>query len=300
MLDAIALHEAYKLGDMAAVRALLGDPPDFPNCRGPAGMGENILEYAIYWSPPRFIRELLELGADPNYDDGAGFPSVVALLSTERIDKHEIAESLLDFGADVHQRGLNDYTPLHWAAGAGDLTLIELLLSRGADPFAQTNIDDYETPLELAEGRGHAGAVTLMRNFVAGKGTTFMHVDWQKAIQRGDAAAVRSMLADSRHLNSKDKHGQTGLMVAAKDGHTEVAGLLIDHSADLNVTAKYHLSALMLAVLNRHKEIVELLVNAGADKTIRGSGAPGFAGLTALDLAEKAGYGEIASVLRHD
>ena len=63
--DTIELHEAYKRGDMAAVKALLGDPPDFPNCRGPYGVGEIILEYAIYHSPLGFIRRLLELGADP-------------------------------------------------------------------------------------------------------------------------------------------------------------------------------------------------------------------------------------------
>jgi hypothetical protein len=47
----IELHEAYVRGDLAAVKDLLGDPPDFPNCRGPYGVGEIILEYAIYHSP---------------------------------------------------------------------------------------------------------------------------------------------------------------------------------------------------------------------------------------------------------
>lgn len=65
MSDAIAIHEAFKRGDLEALRILLGDPPDFPNCRGPRGVGEIILEYAIYWSPLAFIRTLLELGADP-------------------------------------------------------------------------------------------------------------------------------------------------------------------------------------------------------------------------------------------
>jgi hypothetical protein len=32
----IELHEAYVRGDLAAVKDLLGDPPDFPNCRGPS------------------------------------------------------------------------------------------------------------------------------------------------------------------------------------------------------------------------------------------------------------------------
>ena len=53
MADARASHEAYKKGDLEALKGLLGDPPDFPNGRGPEGMGENILEHAIYHSPCR-------------------------------------------------------------------------------------------------------------------------------------------------------------------------------------------------------------------------------------------------------
>jgi hypothetical protein len=44
MWDAPALHEAYIRGDLEALQRLLGDPPDFPNCRGPAGVGDIILE----------------------------------------------------------------------------------------------------------------------------------------------------------------------------------------------------------------------------------------------------------------
>jgi hypothetical protein len=59
MREAIAIHEAYQRGDLCALKALLGDPPDFPNCPGPAGLSEIILEYAIYHSPLPFLRTLL-------------------------------------------------------------------------------------------------------------------------------------------------------------------------------------------------------------------------------------------------
>lgn len=164
MHDARALHEAYKQGDLDAVKALLGDPPDFPNCRGPHGAGEIILEYAIYHSPPSFIRELLELGADPNYDDHAGFPSLIAALGgAEHTDRYEILELLLAFGADVQQRGHNDYTPLHYAAGLEDIRAMELLLAHGGDLNARTRIDDCATPLEEAEILGRDRAAAFLR-----------------------------------------------------------------------------------------------------------------------------------------
>ncbi len=163
--ELIQLHEAYKRGDLDTVRTALGNAEDFPNCPGPMGMGPIILEYAIYWSPLVFIRTLLELGADPNYASPGGFPSLIATLSTDRPDRIEILDLLLSHGADVGQRGVNDYTPLHYAASLNDCRAIELLVSRGADLEARTNVDDFATPLEESEILGRAEAARLLRKF---------------------------------------------------------------------------------------------------------------------------------------
>ncbi len=168
MSDLIALHNAYKRGDLAAVKAGLGDPPDFPNCRGPVAVGEIVLEYAIYHSPLAFIRTLLDLGADPNYGDHAGFPSLIAALTcADREDMYEVLELLLTRGADIQQRGHNDYTPLHWAVADRNIKAIEFLLSHGADPTARTHIDDCLTPLEEAKILGLSDVAQAMRKLIS-------------------------------------------------------------------------------------------------------------------------------------
>lgn len=164
MSELLALHNAYKRGDLAAVKAGLGNPPDFPNGRGPAGVGEIILEYAIYHSPLAFIRTLLDLGADPNYGDHAGFPALIAALTcADRAEMYDILELLLAHGADIQQRGHNDYTPLHWAVAERNIQAIEFLLVHGADPNARTRIDDFATPLEEAEILGLNDMAEAMR-----------------------------------------------------------------------------------------------------------------------------------------
>ncbi|MBR1283037.1 hypothetical protein JQ597_13405 [Bradyrhizobium sp. AUGA SZCCT0177] len=66
----------------------------------------------IYWSPLAFIETLLDCGANPNYPDRGGFPSLIAALSTDRPDRLELLRLLLSRGADTAQRGSNDWTPL--------------------------------------------------------------------------------------------------------------------------------------------------------------------------------------------
>ena len=169
-----ACDAAFRQGDLDALLAIISpdETPDFPNGHGPWGLGCGVLQYAIYVSPLPFVRTLLELGADPNYDDGDGFPSLIATLSctpsatpghTGREDVHELLALLLSFGADPSQHGLNDYTPLHWAASIGDARAVSLLLAHGARREERTRIDDYETPLEVAESAGQAEVAALLR-----------------------------------------------------------------------------------------------------------------------------------------
>ncbi len=79
---------------------------------------------------------------------------------------YDILELLLAHGADIQQRGFNDYTPLHWAVADRNVQAIEFLLAHGADPAARTRIDDCATPLEEAEILGLTDIAAAMRKLV--------------------------------------------------------------------------------------------------------------------------------------
>jgi uncharacterized protein len=113
---------------------------------------------------------------------------------------------------------------------------------------------------------------------------------WEDAVRRGDTEVVRDLLSRGLDLNARDRYGQTGVMLAAHGGHLATVHLLIEQGADLNVTAKFGLSAVMLAVVAGHEEIALALARAGADLMLRGTGAPGFAGKTAAELATERGW----------
>jgi uncharacterized protein len=163
------IDDAFRRGDLTALRAAVDDPAIVPNGRLPITFG-SCLVYAIYHSPLSFIRTLLEIGADPNAPADDGFPPLIAALSCtrdvpgakKRTDVDEVIRLLLSFGADVNQRGLNDYTPLHMAVAERNLLAIQRLLDHGADPDLRTRIDDYETPLEMAEAAGLTDSAALL------------------------------------------------------------------------------------------------------------------------------------------
>jgi ankyrin repeat protein len=121
---------------------------------------------------------------------------------------------------------------------------------------------------------------------------------WRTAALTGDVTELRTRLEAGQDVDARDQYGQTALMLAARLGHLEAVRALVEAGADLDHTAKYRLSALMLAAVNGREDVARLLADAGADTSLRGTGAPGFHGKTALDLAEDLGHESIANLLR--
>ena len=163
------VDEAFKKGDLSALRAAVDDPASVPNGQMPLTVG-SCLVHAIYRSPLAFIRTLLEIGANVNAPVDDGFPPLTAALScarqvpgsTPRTDVDDILKLLLSFGADPNQRGINDYTPLHLAVAEGNAPAVQILLDGGADPELRTRIDDCETPLEMARASDRADIIAIL------------------------------------------------------------------------------------------------------------------------------------------
>jgi hypothetical protein len=163
------IDDAFRAGDLDALRAAVGDPSVLPDGPMPITFG-SCLVYAIYRSPLAFIQTLLDMGADPNAPVDDGFPPLVAALScgrevpgaTPRRDVDDVLKLLLSFGVDPNQRGINDYTPLHMAVAEGNALAVQILLDGDADPDLRTRIDDYQTPLEMARSLDRHDIVAIL------------------------------------------------------------------------------------------------------------------------------------------
>jgi ankyrin repeat protein len=167
-----AIDAAFRAGDFIALGRLLGGSPRWFDGKMPFELGlGHPLEYAIYWGPFGLVEWLLGEGSSVNYEDDKGFPSLFAALSSDRPDRHRVISLLLAHGADPDQRGINDWTVLHYAVCRRDADALGMLLSAGADPELRTRIDDCETPLETARRAGFEAGVLLLEAAAAGRAT---------------------------------------------------------------------------------------------------------------------------------
>jgi hypothetical protein len=86
------------------------------------------------------------------------------------------------------------------------------------------------------------------------------------AAKRGDAEAIKSLLAKGADVNAKTRYNQTPLMFAAEKGHLEIVKILIEAGADINATDSFYkfFTALYGAASKGHPEVVKLLLEKGA------------------------------------
>jgi len=114
-----------------------------------------------------------------------------------------------------------------------------------------------------------------------------VRTEFENAVTAGDVLALEALLNAGAGLDSRDRHGQTALMLAARHGHLVAVQALLRRGANPDATAKFGLSALMLSIVAGHDAVAQALVRAGANLEIRGTGAPGFWNKTAYDLARE-------------
>src|SRR5438552_810396 len=110
------------------------------------------------------------------------------------------------------------------AARTGDLATLKALLAAGADP---NDFEDEYAPLMFAA-------------------------------ERGDAEAVRLLLARGAKAGHHDHNGEFALEWAAKEGRVETARLLLDAGAKADELDRYERSALFAAAENGSAALVAL------------------------------------------
>jgi ankyrin repeat protein len=190
----------------------------------------------------------------------AGAAETPPLVAAVKNGAPESAFDLIAGGADVNAAEADGTTALHWAARAGDASLVERLLGSGA---AATAANRYGvTPLQLAAENGDAA---LMRTLLAA-GADANAVVTDNSSRTARIARPNTMV--DRDGNQFAHH--SALHSAAGRGWAEVVAYLLEHGADPDLEDMFGRTAVVLATtpvqgrpVPNTERIAELLKAAG-------------------------------------
>jgi ankyrin repeat protein len=231
---------AARSNDLESVKVLLAAGADVNQI---SGYGWSPLLVAAQNRYYKLGVYLLERGANPNLANKGGWTPLYLATDNRNIeggdypvrkgdmDHLEFIKLLLDKGADVNARmkdstetrtvftnqwlDENGATALFRASQSGDIELMKLLLSRGADPKIATVLG--VTALHVAAGIGWVEGITY---------------EWS---QQATLEAVKLLVDLGLDVNAQADTGRTALHGAAHKGRADVIQVLADHGAKLDV-----------------------------------------------------------------
>ena len=118
----------------------------------------------------------------------------------------ESVRLLIRSGEEVNAAQGDGMTALHWAAENGNVEMLEMLLSAGANSEAVTRLGRY-TPLHLASKMGVESSVISLLNYgaeVNPETTTGAITPLHFAAASGNAKAVRALLEHGAEVDAQE------------------------------------------------------------------------------------------------
>jgi uncharacterized protein len=225
-----ALHWVVRMQDLDTARRLLKTGAD-ANLANRYGVRP--LHIAIENADVPMIRLLLGAHADPSSSDVTG---ETCLMMAARVGNLDAVKALLDAHANVDATDPEyKQTPLMVAARGGYAPIVNLLIKRGANVNAQTRT-------------GPTPKFRLPSSNSGSKGAGIVRGGWPERGERDPTPGAK-----------------TPLLYAAREGHADVAKLLLDSGADIEKADADGVTPLLMAILNGRIPLANLLIERGAN-----------------------------------
>lgn len=255
--------------------------------RNPAAVPMTIALYAGF---PNVAQVLLDGGADPNWVGSNRSP--LSHIPARNGDT-EWMRLLLDAGADVDGSDHSGNNPLLLASQSGHLSIVKMLVEKGANlcPIDE----ELETPLLLAM-QYRREDIAIYLSGLPGVDVTSRNITGDTPITSaallGWDSVLRILLDRGECLvDERDPRGCTALQNAVSKKSEVAVQMLLEGGADVNLLDGRGDTTLLLAVLVQNVDIAKLLMDHGADPANCGDG-----GLSPLIMASQMGLERMVSL----
>jgi ankyrin repeat protein len=181
----------------------------------------------------------------------------------------DVAQWLLNIGADANARQEDRRTPLHLAAANGHLEVVRTLLDHSVDVNAAASWDNL-TPMHEASSSGHVDIMRLLIQNGADASTDLRGLLHSASLLKARSAeTVQLFLNLGVDVNAQDGSHASPLHLASSAGNAETVQLLIRHGVDVNSRDGSDKTPLHLALSKGHDKTVQMLTELGADVNAR-------------------------------
>jgi uncharacterized protein len=267
---ATALHWATHWDDMESVELLLsaGAAVNVKN-----DYGVTPLSLAAENANLLAVQRLIKAGADVNIATSTG---ETPLMTAVRAGNISVIKALIVAGANVNAKGGGrEQTALHWAVVQKQYEVMRLLIDSRADVNARTEL--RREFVSFSRGNPQGGRLTGIADHTLESDGSRPGLRWIDkggltpllfAARDGDLGAVKILITAGANLDATTGIGETALMLAAHNDHTELALFLLDKGADPNIVEAGH-TALHFAVARKNIDLVKALLAHKADVNVR-------------------------------
>jgi len=216
------------------------------------------------------VRNRIKEGDDVNeVAKGDGTALYLALQH----DHWEVAEVLLENGANPNLGSRADGYPIMLAVMTGDPELVQLLVKKGVD--VNRDFPGDGNPIIQACKNGDLGMVKTLVDLkadinrgVKGDGNPLI-----MASRAGQSHVVKYLVGRGANVDYEIRGDETPLIAASEQGHLSTVKFLVESGADVNKSSKDENSMngkpkvrtpLNMAIYNGHDEVVKYLKSKGA------------------------------------
>lgn len=192
------------------------------------------LMYASQEGHIEIVKLLLSSGA--KLEERPYYTGITALIGSVINNQLDIADILIQNGANINAKAKDSVSSLLYAAGYGYVLMTDMLIFYGADINAKDT--DGNNAIIIAAINGYR-------------------------------EIVDSLIRKGADVNSLDNDGNTPLILASQNEHYDVVKLVLDNNADINAINMANHSALSVSAKTGNLEIFQLLLDKGADTKVK-------------------------------